>query len=90
MCGRFAIFSSVDEIKKIADKLGRIDKFKPTYNAVPGNYYPVLNKDNGKTVLQEMRWGLIPFWAKDEKIGNKLINARAESIMEKPSFRTAY
>jgi putative SOS response-associated peptidase YedK len=90
MCGRFAIFSSVPEIKKFADKLKRLEKFNPTYNAVPGSYYPVISKNNFGTVLQEMRWGLVPFWAKDSKIGNKLINARAETISEKPSFKYAY
>ena len=41
-------------------------------------------------IYKPMRWGLIPFWAKDEKIGNSLINARAESVAEKPAFRAAY
>lgn len=90
MCGRFAIFSSVQQIKKIADRLKQIQKFQPTYNAVPGSYYPVISKNGWGTVLQEMRWGLVPFWAKDTKIGNKLINARAETITEKPSFKYAY
>jgi putative SOS response-associated peptidase YedK len=41
-------------------------------------------------VLKEMRWGLIPSWAKDEKIGNKLTNARAETMTEKPSFKKPF
>ena len=47
-------------------------------------------RDDGERKLAQVRWGLIPFWAKDEKIGYKLINARAEGIAEKPSFREAY
>jgi len=43
--------------------------------------------NQGESVLKDMRWGLIPFWAKDEDIGNRMINARAETVREKPSFR---
>jgi putative SOS response-associated peptidase YedK len=45
---------------------------------------------DGQVLLKPMRWGLIPFWAKDESIGNRMINARAETVKEKPSFRTSF
>jgi len=90
MCGRFAIYSSVKEIQNYANALNRIENWEKNYNAAPGNNIPVLVRENGKTVLKLLQWGLIPFWAKDEKIGYKLINARAETISEKPSFKYAF
>ncbi len=61
-------------------------KHIPRYNISPSQNIPVVvNQDN--KILKPMRWGLIPFWAKDEKIGYKMINARVETIAEKPSFK---
>lgn len=59
------------------------------YNIAPTQVVPIVVLDSNKKtrVLQNARWGLIPFWAKDESIGNKLINARIETVLEKPSFR---
>jgi putative SOS response-associated peptidase YedK len=62
---------------------------KPSYNCAPTQLLPVISNDApGK--LSHYRWGLIPFWAKDQSIGNKMINARAETITEKPSFKNAF
>jgi len=58
---------------------------KPRYNIAPTQMAPVI-VNQGDVVLKDMRWGLIPFWAKDEDIGNRMINARAETVKEKPSF----
>ena len=57
------------------------------YNIAPRQQAPVIVLDQFQPVIKLMRWGLIPSWAKDESIGDKLINARAETIFEKPSFR---
>jgi putative SOS response-associated peptidase YedK len=65
----------------------------PRYNIAPTQDAPVLRQrrePKGERTLQMLRWGLIPSWAKDTKIAAKLINARAESIAEKPSFRSAF
>jgi len=62
----------------------------PRYNIAPGQDAPVVVIENGKLRLRLMRWGLIPFWAKDPAIGNKMINARAETLAEKPSFRKPF
>ncbi len=61
----------------------------PRFNVAPAQPVPaVLNSMPGE--VQWIRWGLVPYWAKDETIGNKLINARAETLMEKPAFRRAF
>ena len=62
--------------------------WRPRYNIAPTQAVIVVG-DHGKRYLKSMRWGLIPSWAKDPSIGNKLINARAETLAEKPSFRNA-
>ena len=62
---------------------------EPNYNVSPSFVMPVITKNSPKKI-QFMKWGLIPSWAKDPSIGNKLINARAESILEKPSFKNSF
>lgn len=89
MCGRFAIYSSAEAIMDYADALNQIDNYDPRYNVVPGTMIPVVIADKQR-VLTQMRWGLIPYWAKDEKFASKLINARSESVAEKPSFCNAF
>ncbi len=61
----------------------------PRYNIAPSQLAPVVVRD-GESVVKEMRWGLIPFWAKDEKFGYKTINAMAETVAEKPAYRAAF
>ena len=68
------------------------EEFNPRYNVAPGQSVPVvtyLEKDQKKMVAT-MKWGLVPSWAKDPSIGERMINARAETIQEKPSFRSAF
>lgn len=64
-------------------------EFLPNYNIAPSQQIPVVRSLDDKRTLCLMRWGLIPHWAKDEKIGCKLINARSETVFEKPAFRAA-
>lgn len=88
MCGRFALTSSTAEIIKEFDIEGPSTPFSPSYNIAPSlDILAVIN--DGANRLALFHWGLIPHWAKDEKIGHRMINARAESLSEKPSFRTA-
>ena len=67
----------------------RIPKLKPNYNFSPTQEAPVLRHGEG-VQLDLLKWGLVPFWAKDVKIGYKMINARAETVTEKPAFRAAF
>jgi putative SOS response-associated peptidase YedK len=91
MCGRFEIHAALEVIARIfgiAPGDVRID-YNPNYNAAPTNDVPVV-VENGKRRLILCRWGFLPAWAKDEKTGFSMINARAETVAEKPAFREAF
>ena len=93
MCGRFAIYSNTKVIIQQTpfDVQNMILDVKPNYNAAPSQFLPVLySLDKGPPLLDSLKWGLIPHWAKDPKIGYKMINARSETVSEKPSFRQAF
>ena len=66
--------------------------FEPTYNAAPQSTQPVvrLSRDSGGREIALLRWGLVPYWAKDPKFGYSTINARAEEVADKPAFREAF
>ena len=77
------------------DKVAAKEQLREDYNVSPGkNIYAVLARPNGDTEpvrrLSVVRWGLVPSWAKDAKIGNRLVNARIETVHEKPAFRSAF
>ncbi len=68
----------------------RIDDAEPNYNVTPRTEVPIVAVGTTGRALDRVRWGLVPFWAKDTAIGDRLINARAESITEKPAYRRAF
>ena len=90
MCGRFAFYSPSEATAALFGASGSLD-VKPRYNIAPTQDIAAicLDKDGGRE-LKSLRWGLVPSWAKDPSIGNRMINARAETVAEKPSFRAAY
>lgn len=87
MCGRFTITVPYEELllRYYIDEDTNIN-YEPSYNAAPMQYIPAVVKGSNGNRLGSLRWGLIPSWAKDDKIASKMINARAETITEKPSF----
>lgn len=87
MCGRFTLRSNAKAIAAAFDLAGAVPEFRPRYNVAPTQMIPVIRKPGELTLA---RWGLIPSWAKDEKIGYSLINARADGVADKPSFRSAF
>lgn len=91
MCGRFTNKAKPEQIEK-EFKVGRINPnlFQPRFNIAPQQMIDVVFEPETERILSKLKWGLIPSWAKDETIGNKLINARAETLSEKPSFREAF
>ena len=90
MCGRFAFYSPREAVKATFGVEFPLE-FEPRYNITPSQYIPVLRGDaSGELAPAMLRWGLVPSWAKDPSIGQKMINARAETVAEKPSFRAAY
>jgi putative SOS response-associated peptidase YedK len=89
MCGRFTITISADTAQQELGIVEMPDNYQANYNAAPSQKIAVV-ADPVQRKAEWMRWGLIPSWAKDPTIGNRLINARAETLVEKPSFRNAY
>ena len=90
MCGRFALGFSGEQLK-LYFGLDDCADFPLRYNIPPGTDIPVIRQSpEGRRVLNLLRWGLVPRWAKDPSIGAKLNNARGESVAEKPSFRSAF
>lgn len=91
MCGRFTSKAKAGEVEK-EFKVGRLNPnlFEPRYNIAPRQIITAVVETDGERAVGEFQWGLITSWAKDEAIGNNLINARAETLTEKPSFRNAY
>ena len=91
MCGRFTLFTDIEEIKERFNIQGPFDEeYQFSYNIAPSHSVLSVINDGARNRLGYLRWGLIPFWAKDEKLGYKMINARAETIAEKASFKNAY
>ena len=87
MCGRYSQTHSQKKLTERFQVKYMTGPIGPRYNIAPSQTAPVIVSREGQAVLKEMRWGLIPPWAKDSSIGNKIINARAETLSEKPSFR---
>ncbi len=90
MCGRFVSASPPDELAKYFGAEEPDGALEPSFNVAPTNEVYAVRAKDGRRSLQSLRWGLVPFWAKDLKIGSKMINARAETVAEKPAFRKAY
>ena len=91
MCGRFVKKSTKEELRARFGFQNTPDKstlFDARYNIAPSQEHPILIVSEDKRLVVGMKWGLVPYWAKDPKIGYKMINARAEGIDEKPSFKT--
>jgi putative SOS response-associated peptidase YedK len=90
VCGRFAFFSPAEATAALFGAKTSID-LEPRHNIAPTRQIAAIR--NSATEIPEftmLRWGLVPSWARDASIGNRMINARAETVAEKPSFRTAY
>jgi len=92
MCGRFARRSTQEVLADwFGVELEDMPWFAPSYNVAPQSTQPVvrLNHDTGKPEFALMRWGLVPYWAKDPKVGYTTINARSEEVATKPLYRDA-
>ncbi|WP_099364515.1 SOS response-associated peptidase [Fredinandcohnia onubensis] len=92
MCGRFTLFAEYDDILNRFDIEAAIeqDLYLQSYNIAPSHSVLSVINDGTQNRLGYLRWGFVPSWAKDEKVGYKMINARAETLTEKPSFRHAF
>jgi putative SOS response-associated peptidase YedK len=89
MCGRFSLTIDPGELQELFPYAVIPTSVQPRYNIAPSQPIAVISSEDTK-VLAFYKWGLVPSWAKDPQIGNKMINARAETLSEKPSFRNAF
>jgi putative SOS response-associated peptidase YedK len=89
MCGRFTLTADINTLEATFPWLNIPEQHTPRYNIAPTQPIAVVPND-GKNRLDYFIWGLIPSWAKDPSIGSRMINARAETVHEKPSFRSAF
>ena len=87
MCGRYTFFPREFSDLRVTWNVDEVFGLKPRYNIAPTQEAPVIVQANGKRTIELFRWGLIPWWANDPAIGNKMINARAETLTEKPAFK---
>jgi len=99
MCGRYVLKTSTPQLAAILGAEPIIDDpisgpaigWQPRFNIAPTMQVPTIKlNDNGIRVLQAKRWGLVPHWAKDLKLGASMINARCETVSSKPAFRSAF
>ena len=89
MCGRFNLITNGDALVDFF-QLEQGLELTPRYNIAPSQTVPVVRNEGSGRHLALHRWGLVPAWAKDPKTGYRMINARAETVAEKPAFRTAF
>lgn len=87
MCGRYTLFADEHEIYEEFGPIREISAYEPSYNVAPGQNVLAIIHDGSEKRAGPLRWGLVPAWAKDEKIGYRMINARSETAHEKPSFK---
>jgi putative SOS response-associated peptidase YedK len=91
MCGRFAFHSPRETLAQLFALGDRVPELPARWNIAPGTDVPVVRvASDGARELVSLRWGLVPSWSKDRSIGQRLVNARAETLSEKPAFRTAF
>ncbi len=92
MCGRFTLSAPIEEIidRFLIEAFLEEENYAPSYNIAPSQSVMAVISDGKVNRMGFLRWGLIPPWAKDPSVGYKMINARGETIAEKPSFRNAF
>jgi len=90
VCGRYTLTTPLDELLAVFDVPDVGFRHEPRYNIAPTQNAPVLARDEEGRKMGLMRWGLVPFWADDPGIGNRMINARSETASRKPAFRAAF
>ncbi len=90
MCGRFVLVTDLKNIQKNFNIQEVLCQYQPSWNIAPSQLIPAIINHAGKNQLICFRWGLIPSWSKDPSIAEKMFNARAETVDQKPSFRDAF
>jgi hypothetical protein len=91
MCGRFARVTELEAVRRLLGfETADLIELHPRYNVAPTQDVAAVRLGDGRRSLVMLRWGLVPSWAKEAKIAHSLINARSETVAEKPAFRSAF
>ncbi|BBL81025.1 SOS response-associated protein YedK [Rubrobacter xylanophilus DSM 9941] len=90
MCGRYTLATPVGRVAEQFGAEGPLPEIPPSYNVAPGRGVAAVVQEGGRRRLEVLRWGLVPPWAEDPRVGDRMINARAETAASKPSFRRAF
>ena len=90
MCSRYALYRDIEQLKAHFPIDHVEAEAEPSYNVAPTQEIPAIIRREKSNVLDKLHWRLVPFWAKDIKIGYKMINARQETVSSKPAFREAF
>jgi putative SOS response-associated peptidase YedK len=90
MCGRYALYGPRSRTRTETDYFSSLEAFPGSWNVAPGQTLPITRQANGAVEQVMARWGLVPYWSREEKPGYRCINARAESVTTNPSFRDPY
>jgi putative SOS response-associated peptidase YedK len=90
MCGRFTMTATPEELMERYGAEQLTFEYQPRYNIAPTQLIPAVIETEGERRIGQLRWGLVPGWAKDEKIAYSTINAKAETVHEKPAFRNSF
>ena len=90
MCGRYTLTTLVGKLAEEFEITGPLPEVPLRYNVAPTQEVAAVLTEDDERHLEMLRWGLIPSWADDPGIGNRMINARSETAAEKPSFRRAF
>ncbi len=90
MCGRYSLTTPLEALRRVFSFEGS-PNLQPRYNIAPTQSAPVLRRHpDGRLLYHELRWGLVPSWSKDMTGAARMINARSETVAEKPAFRAAF
>lgn len=89
MCGRYSLTEDLNHLQDAFD-FEFTDELSPRYNIAPGTQILTIIAEDGKRVGKNMKWGLVPYWSKEPKVGYRMINSRAEGIDTKPSFKAPF
>ncbi len=90
MCGRYVSAAPVEDLAKYFSTAVPEHTLEANFNVAPTTEVYAVRANDGQRALASMRWGLVPFWAKNLKVGSKMINARSETASSKPAFRRAF
>ncbi len=90
MCGRYSITTPAQAMQRVFSFKGPTPNLQPRWNVAPTQDVPVIRKAEGGRELKMLRWGLVPYWADDISGASRMINARGETVAEKPAYRAAF